>query len=185
MIFEWDENKNKQNKRKHGISFEEALSVFLDEKRIEKYDINNSTLEEDRIDIIGQMNNMIILFVVYTDRNDKIRLISARKAEADEEAEYYEKTMTLDEVKNLPPLTEKRINEIKNFQNTDFSDCPKQTKEDLKQFRPYYELRAESQKSKNNTIQVNIDTDIIEALKAQGKEYQTFINAILRKTVLG
>lgn len=44
MIFEWDENKNKQNKRKHGISFEEALSVFLDEKRIEKYDINNSTL---------------------------------------------------------------------------------------------------------------------------------------------
>ena len=63
MIFEWDENKNKQNKRKHGISFEEALSVFLDEKRIEKYDINNSTLEEDRIDIIGQMNNMIILFV--------------------------------------------------------------------------------------------------------------------------
>ena len=94
------------------------------------------------------------------------------------------KTMTLDEVKNLPPLTEKRINEIKNFQNTDFSDCPKQTKEDLKQFRPYYELRAESQKS-NNTTQVNIDTDIIEALKAQGKEYQTFINAILRKTVLG
>ena len=90
MIFEWDENKNKQNKRKHGISFEEALSVFLDEKRIEKYDINNSTLEEDRIDIIGQMNNMIILFVVYTDRNDKIRLISVRKAEADEDAEYYE-----------------------------------------------------------------------------------------------
>ena len=90
MIFEWDENKNKQNKRKHGISFEEALSVFLDEKRIEKYDINNSTLEEDRIDIIGQMNNMIILFVVYTDRNDKIRLISARKAEANEETEYYE-----------------------------------------------------------------------------------------------
>ena len=90
MIFEWDENKNKQNKRKHGISFEEALSVFLDEKRIEKYDINNSTLEEDRIDIIGQMNNMIILFVVYTDRNDKIRLVSTRKAETDEEAEYYE-----------------------------------------------------------------------------------------------
>ena len=95
------------------------------------------------------------------------------------------KTMTLEEIKNLPPLTEERLNEIKNFQNTDFSDCPKQTKEDLKQFRPYYELRAESQKSKNNTIQVNIDTDIIEALKAQGKEYQTFINAILRKTVLG
>ena len=95
------------------------------------------------------------------------------------------KTMTLDEVKNLPPLTEKRLNEIKNFQNTDFSDCPKQTKEDLKQFRPYYELRKESQKRKKETVQVNIDTDIIEALKGQGKEYQTLINAILRKAVLG
>ena len=41
------------------------------------------------------------------------------------------KTMTLDEVKNLPPLTEERLNEIKNFQNTDFSDCPKQTKGSL------------------------------------------------------
>ena len=43
------------------------------------------------------------------------------------------KTMTLEEIKNLPPLTEERLNEIKNFQNTDFSDCPKQTKEDIKQ----------------------------------------------------
>ena len=41
MIFEWDENKNQLNKRKHGISFEEALSVFLDEKRIEKYEFKN------------------------------------------------------------------------------------------------------------------------------------------------
>ena len=90
MTFEWDENKNKLNKRKHGISFQEAVSVFLDEKRIEKYDFKNSTLEEERIDIIGRTNNMIILFVVYTDRNDNIRLISARKAEVDEEAEYYE-----------------------------------------------------------------------------------------------
>ena len=60
------------------------------------------------------------------------------------------KTMTLDEVKNLPPLTEERLNEIKNFQNTDFSDCPKQTKEDLKQFRPYYELHTKSQKTKTH-----------------------------------
>lgn len=58
MTFEWDENKNKLNKRKHGISFEEAVSVFLDEKRIEKYDFKNSTLEEERIDTIGRTNNM-------------------------------------------------------------------------------------------------------------------------------
>ena len=54
------------------------------------------------------------------------------------------KTMTLEEIKNLPPLTEERLNEIKNFQNTDFSDCPTQTKEYLKEFRPYYELHTKS-----------------------------------------
>ena len=96
------------------------------------------------------------------------------------------KTMTLDEVKNLPPLTEERLNEIKNFQNTDFSDCPKQTKEELKQFRPYYELlHATLQKRKNHTVQVNIDSDIIEALQIETQEYQPRINAILRKAVFG
>ena len=95
------------------------------------------------------------------------------------------KTMTLDEVKNLPPLTEERLNEIKHFQNTDFSDCPKQTKEELKQFRPYSELHATLQKRKNHTVQVSIDSDIIEALQIETQEYQPRINAILRKAVFG
>ena len=95
------------------------------------------------------------------------------------------KTMTLDEVKNLPPLTEERLNEIKNFQNTDFSDCPKQTKEELKQFHPYYELHTTLQKHKNHTVQVSIDSDIIEALQIETQEYQPRINAILRKAVFG
>ena len=95
------------------------------------------------------------------------------------------KTMTLDEVKNLPPLTEERLNEIKNFQNTDFSDCPKQTKEDLKQFRPYYELHTKSQKTKTHPVPVGINSDIVEALQVEAQDYQPRINAILRKAVFG
>ncbi|MBR0477350.1 MAG: BrnT family toxin [Treponema sp.] len=90
MTFEWDENKNIINKKKHGVTFEMALRVFLDEKRIEKFDIEHSTLEEDRINIIGRASNVLILFVVTTDRNGVTRIISARRAEPKEEAEYYE-----------------------------------------------------------------------------------------------
>ncbi|MBQ5470706.1 MAG: BrnT family toxin [Treponema sp.] len=90
MIFEWDEKKNAINKKKHGISFEMAVRVFLDEKRVEKLDIEHSTLEEERINIIGRVSDMLILFVVATDRKGNARIISARRAEDDEEEEYYE-----------------------------------------------------------------------------------------------
>ena len=90
MTFEWDEKKNAINKKKHGISFEMAVRVFLDEKRVEKLDLEHSTLEEERINIIGRVSDMLVLFVVATDRNGNTRIISARRAEKDEEEEYYE-----------------------------------------------------------------------------------------------
>ncbi len=90
MTFEWDEKKNAINKKKHGISFEMAVRVFLDEKRIEKLDFEHSTLEEERTNIIGRVSDMLVLFVVATDRNGNKRIISARKAVEYEEAEYYE-----------------------------------------------------------------------------------------------
>ena len=90
MTFEWDENKNAVNKKKHGISFEMAVRVFLDEKRIERLDVEHSTLEEERTNILGKVSDMLVLFVVATDRNGNKRIISARKAEKYEEAEYYE-----------------------------------------------------------------------------------------------
>ncbi len=90
MTFEWDENKNKVNKKKHGVSFEMAVRVYLDDKRIEKLDIEHTTLDEERVNIIGKVSDVLILFVVATDRNGKTRIISARKAEHDEEVEYYE-----------------------------------------------------------------------------------------------
>lgn len=90
MTFEWDENKNDANKKKHGVSFEMAVRVFLDDKRIEKFDEEHSTLDEERVNIIGRVSGLLILFVVATDKSGTKRIISARKAETDEEAEYYE-----------------------------------------------------------------------------------------------
>ncbi|MGI5068941.1 BrnT family toxin [Treponema denticola] len=89
MIFEWDEIKNETNIKKHdGISFKIAARVFLDSKRIEKYDEQHSTLEEQRWNAIGLVED--VLFVVFTERkNDIIRIISARKANQEEINEYY------------------------------------------------------------------------------------------------
>jgi len=85
MTFEWNENKNKINKKNHGVSF-----VYLDDKRIEKLDTEHSTLDEERTNVIGRVSDTLILFVVVTDRNGNKRIISACKAEPDEEVEYYE-----------------------------------------------------------------------------------------------
>lgn len=88
MEFEWDEEKNLANIRKHdGISFQIAVRVFLDENRIEEYDARHS-IDEDRYNVIGMVERL--LFVVYTERNaDTIRIISARKATKEECDEYY------------------------------------------------------------------------------------------------
>lgn len=74
--FEWDENKREINIRKHGIDFIRALDIFEDVKRIERLTIKKGEL---RIEAIGQVIDSII-FVVYVHRDDKKRIISARKA---------------------------------------------------------------------------------------------------------
>ena len=89
MEFEWDEAKDRLNRKKHGIGFCEALPAFLDPKRIERIDGIHSTPEEERVDIIGRVRDSLLVFGVYTDRNGRIRIISVRKAEKEEIDEYY------------------------------------------------------------------------------------------------
>ena len=89
MKFEWDEEKDKKNRKKHGIGFAEVLPAFLDPKRLEWIDVAHSTQEEERIDIIGRAGSSLFVFGVYTDRNECIRIISARKAKKEEIDEYY------------------------------------------------------------------------------------------------
>lgn len=86
LQFEWDEEKARINFKKHGVLFETAAKVFLDEDRIEIYDKKHST-EEERYITIGMAGE--VLFVVYTERSLKVRLISARLATARERKLYY------------------------------------------------------------------------------------------------
>ena len=89
--FEWDGNKNKINKIKHGISFETAASIFLDEDGIQVVDELHSTKNEERYFMIGKSNLKNILAVAYCVRfENTIRIITARKATRNER-EMYEK----------------------------------------------------------------------------------------------
>ena len=85
-LVEWDDEKAKLNKKKHGISFETAARVFLDKNLIDDYDELHSD-EEERIKVIGRVGK--ILAVIYTERGEKYRLISARQATKKEEDVYY------------------------------------------------------------------------------------------------
>lgn len=87
MKFEWDEDKNIINKEKHKISFETAAYVFDDPYYIEMFDFEHG-VDEDRYIAIGKVGN--ILFVVFTERKDTIRLISARLATNTERSLYYD-----------------------------------------------------------------------------------------------
>ncbi|WHZ14533.1 MAG: hypothetical protein OJF52_001372 [Nitrospira sp.] len=87
--FEWDEKKNRQNIRKHGVSFEEAQSVFLDDHAIRFYDPDHSE-DEERFLMLGLGFTLRILIVChcYRERDGVIRIISARKATRQERVHY-------------------------------------------------------------------------------------------------
>ncbi len=74
------------NFKKHGITFEKAAEIFLDEFLIDDYDEDHSDCE-DRIKVIGMVEKVLV--VIYTERGEKYRLISARLANKREEDEYY------------------------------------------------------------------------------------------------
>ncbi|UBF24829.1 BrnT family toxin [Kovacikia minuta CCNUW1] len=79
MRFEWDDNKAESNTLKHGITFEEAVTVFADPYLMFTEDSKHSQGEE-REWAIGEAENGSIVVVVFTVRGEKIRIISARKA---------------------------------------------------------------------------------------------------------
>jgi uncharacterized protein len=91
MDFEWDGRKAAANLRKHRVGFEDAARVFLDPNRIETFD-GRDDYGEDRWKTVGLVEPAL-LAVVYTLRGkdgETIRLISARKADAHERAQYRE-----------------------------------------------------------------------------------------------
>lgn len=89
--FEWDENKDKANRKKHGISFDEARTVFYDENAIEAHDPDHSS-DEDRFLMLGVSRRLRLVWVSYCFRKDDsvVRIISARKAAQNEIRQYHE-----------------------------------------------------------------------------------------------
>ena len=88
MEFEWHDKKSKSNLAKHGISFEEAKSVFLDEFARLKHDPDHSH-DEDRFMLLGLSSLMKLLVVIHVEiEDDVIRIISARKGTRKEAAIY-------------------------------------------------------------------------------------------------
>jgi hypothetical protein len=91
LRFEWDPDKAAANERKHGVSFDEARTVFGDAYAWHMYDGDHSWAE-DRFIIIGRSERSRVLFVVYVERTEMtMRLISARRATARETRTYEEK----------------------------------------------------------------------------------------------
>ena len=89
LTFEWDEAKNRANVRKHGVSFEEAQSVFFDPRAVEFYDDAHAEWE-DRFLLLGLSTKLRVLMVChgYREADGVIRIISARKATKNEQHHY-------------------------------------------------------------------------------------------------
>jgi len=92
LSFEWDDQKSASNKKKHGISFEEAQTVFFDENALLIHDPDHST-EEARFVLLGMSFKLRLLIVCHCYRkNDSvIRIISARRAKPAEQKQYWER----------------------------------------------------------------------------------------------
>ena len=89
LEFEWDPVKAKLNLKEHGVSFDEATTIFRDTLSITISDPDHSDYEDRFVDI-GMSHRMQLLVVSYTERKDKIRIISARRATRAERKNYEE-----------------------------------------------------------------------------------------------
>ena len=89
--FEWDEEKSRNNKKEHGLSFDEILPAFEDPYLLEMYDEAHSSLTETRFKGLAELQGFIVLYLSYTEPTSRrTRIISVRPAEPPEERVYYE-----------------------------------------------------------------------------------------------
>jgi len=89
-MFEWDEGNRDKNFIKHGVTTTEAEEIFFDPRK-RAYPHPRHSLTESRKILVGKTKGERLLFIVYTIRNDKIRVISARDLNKDREVDLYEK----------------------------------------------------------------------------------------------
>jgi uncharacterized protein len=89
LEFEWDKAKARANFRRHGVSFDLAKAVFRDPFAIDRLD-DREEHGEERFVIVGAAEGRVLLFVAYTEREERIRIISARRATQNEQDDYFE-----------------------------------------------------------------------------------------------
>lgn len=91
MRFEWDPEKARRNEKKHGVSFEEAVTVFYDPLAATLEDVDHS-VGEQRLITVGFSSRDRLLFVSHTERGKALRIISVRPATAHERKRHEEQT---------------------------------------------------------------------------------------------
>jgi uncharacterized DUF497 family protein len=89
LKFEWDDAKAAANLRAHGVSFDLAKAVFDDPFATERLD-DRADYGEERFVIVGRVEGNVLLFVAYTEREEQIRIISARRATQYEQDDYFQ-----------------------------------------------------------------------------------------------
>ena len=88
LEFEWHDAKAEANSEAHGVSFDLATTVFKDPFAVERQD-DREDYGEQRFVIIGMAEGHVVLFVAYTEREERIRIISARRATQYEQDDYF------------------------------------------------------------------------------------------------
>ena len=88
MEFDWHDAKADANLQSHGVSFDLAMTVFRDPFAVERLD-DREDYGEERFVIIGMAEGNVVLFVAYTEREERIRIISARRATQYEQDDYF------------------------------------------------------------------------------------------------
>ena len=89
MEFEWHDAKAEANLQAHGVSFDLAKTVFKDPFAVERLD-DRENYGEARFVLIGMAEGNVVLFVAYTEREDLVRIISARRATQNEQDDYFQ-----------------------------------------------------------------------------------------------
>lgn len=89
LKFEWNDAKAQANLGAHGVSFDLAKTVFKDPFAIERLD-DREDYSEERFVLIGRAEENVLLFVAYTEREERIRIISARRATQYEQDDYFQ-----------------------------------------------------------------------------------------------
>lgn len=89
--FEWDKGNKDKNLRKHGVTDRESEEVFINKPLLVSLDSKHKTKTETRYHALGRNNEGTVLFITFTVRNDKVRIISSRKANKKERSKYAKK----------------------------------------------------------------------------------------------